>query len=145
MRLQMTAHLFIGHPFGALLSLAGYNNTAAWLHWRTLPLRARKKVSLAQAAYSHHSSLFWLDFLIAPIVHVCAVTGHYYWAHRFVMLWPKQAALALKYGTHVDIFAWGQFSPNSSEVESSRQLAIQAQNNRVTWRAVYQARVEAKL
>ena len=144
MRLQMTAHLFIGHPLGALLSLAGFNRIAAWLHWRTLPLRARKKVSVEQIAYSHHSSLFWLDFLIAPVVHLFAVGGYYYLAHRFVLLWPKQAATALKYGTHIDIFAWGQFSPDRDEVELSRQLATQAQSNRAFWRGVYQARLEAK-
>jgi hypothetical protein len=118
---QMMRHMLIGHPGSAILSLLGFRRVCEWVHWRTLPKRARGKISQSQIDYIHDRSVFWVEVFFGPVAHLLGALNLRYLGYRIYMLGPVEAAI--KHSACSGLFIrWGMCSSSTKEREEVEGL-----------------------
>lgn len=92
---EMLIHACIGHPIAATLSLFGFRGAAEWVHYRSLPFRARKKLDRqgVKVTFDHSPELFWADVFFNPLATVARAYGRYWLSNRIFFSGPWQACL----------------------------------------------------
>lgn len=74
---QMLVHACIGHPVASVLSLVGMRASAEYIHYRTLPKRARRKIPRWKITFDHSPELILADVFFNPLAHIARAFGRY--------------------------------------------------------------------
>lgn len=90
---EMLVHACIGHPAASILSLVGMKATAEYIHYRTLPRRARRKVPRWRVTFDHSPELILADLFFNPLAHIARAFGRYRLCNKVFFSGPWRACL----------------------------------------------------
>lgn len=90
---QMLPHTCIGHPVAQLLTMLGCHGLANVVHYRTLPARARRRMT--STAFNPDKRLRSMDLIFTPICSIARAFGWYRLANNLFRLGPHEIATKL--------------------------------------------------
>ena len=90
---EMLLHACIGHPAASIFSLVGMRHAAEFVHYITLPPRARRKIPRWKVTFDHSPELILADVLFNPLAHVARSFGLYRLCNRIFFSGPWKACL----------------------------------------------------